>query len=198
MQMHALLQTKSMTTSADSTSMTRQLLDAFLRNIERRAFRIAQLAVKQSDHALDIVQDSMLAFVKNYSLKPHDEWPPLFYRVLDNKIQDFHRRSNVRQKFFFWQKPKSEDGDESADMIDLAASETSLPIDVLHSANAGDALNAALAALPGRQRQAFLLREWEGFDVAQTAQIMACSQGSVKTHLFRAMQNLRKQLEAFQ
>jgi RNA polymerase sigma-70 factor (ECF subfamily) len=50
--------------------------------------------------------------------------------------------------------------------------------------------------LPARQREAFLMRYWEDMDLAETAAVMGCSQGSVKTHCFRAVQALSQALRA--
>ena len=58
------------------------------------------------------------------------------------------------------------------------------------------AIEGEVAQLPTRQREAFLLRYWEELDVAETAGVMGCSEGSVKTHCSRAVQSLSKALKA--
>lgn len=170
-------------------------IECFLRDVERRALRMAELAAGQREEALDLVQEAMLVFVRHYGGRPPDEWRPLFWRVLDSRIRDWHRRRRVRTHWLGWF--KRADGDDEDDPI-ASAPDTSEPGPLARVAagEAGVALEAALRALPLRQRQAFLLRMWEGLDVAATAAAMRCSSGSVKTHLSRAMANLRRQLEA--
>jgi RNA polymerase sigma-70 factor (ECF subfamily) len=170
-------------------------LDAFLRGIERRALRMAELSVGSREDALDIVQDCMLGFVRLYRDKPASDWAPLFHRVLDSRVLDFHRRHQVRSRWFGWIERlvgRDEDEDAIAELPDPRAPQ---PWQHVADGETARALDAALRALPNRQRQAFLLRVWEGLDVADTAQAMACSEGSVKTHLSRAMTNLRARLE---
>ena len=75
-------------------------LDRFLASVERRAFRIAQMAVRDRDDALDIVQGAMLRLARNYARRPSEEWKPLFYRILYNGIRDFQRRRSVRSRIF--------------------------------------------------------------------------------------------------
>ncbi len=181
----------------ESTAACRGRLDAFLRSVERRALRMAQLATGNLDDALELVQDGMLVFVRSYRDKPESDWPPLFWRVLDSRVNDHHRRQTVRRRWrvFFG---LGAGADESEDADPLAAVADANAIGPLEQALGGEsriAIERALRALPDRQRQAFLLRVWEGLDGAQTAKAMGCSEGSVKTHLFRAMEALRKHLE---
>ena len=170
---------------------TRVLLDRFFRETERRAFKIALISLKNTDEALDAVQDAMCNFVRSYSDKPQPDWPKLFYTVLDSRLTDWHRRNSVRRRFFGLL-PATDDG---ADMLEAFEDNQCFDPSVLRSsAQTGAAIETALQALPERQRQAFVLRLWEGFDVAQTAQIMRCGEGSVKTHLSRALSAMRLKL----
>jgi len=169
-------------------------LDRFLASIERRAFRIAHIATGDADDAMDIVQDSMLTLVKRYGMRKETEWGPLFHRILQNRIRDSYRRTKVRNRWRRWF-GTGKDDDEDEDPIQAVADQTQLPSDEqVALKQATLALEQALRALPLRQQQAFLLRAWEELDVSQTAQAMGCSEGSVKTHYFRAVQTLRKVL----
>lgn len=174
---------------------TRASLNAFLAGVERRAFRIAQLALRNPDDALDAVQDAMLQLAKRYAQRPENEWPPLFYRILQSRIRDCQRRRAVRNRvlsFFGGQREAEDDPPDPIEAApDLAGRE---PGEEVAQAAAMQVLESALSALPGRQREAFVLRILEGLDVADTARSMGCSEGSVKTHLSRAVHSLRQSL----
>jgi RNA polymerase sigma-70 factor (ECF subfamily) len=176
-------------------------LDAFLASIERRALRISQIATRDRDAALDIVQDAMLQLVRRYAQRPPAEWRPLFYRCLQNRVRDWQRRRWVRQRLFLEAVPTTAavgpDGDEGpialgVDAIDPDAAEGEA---TLAREQTMKALEQALRELPARQREVFELRIWEGLDVRQTALAMQCAEGSVKTHLSRALSALRVRLE---
>lgn len=167
-----------------------QSLNQFLASVERRALVIAELSTRNRDEALDLVQDAMLAFVRRYAKKPRGEWAPLFYRVLQNKLRDWARRSSVRNRWRVWFRHDSaEEGDPIQSMPDPRAR---LPEHIIDNQAALETLASAIGALPARQRQAVLLRVWEGLDVTETALAMGCSAGSVKTHLSRGLGRLRQ------
>jgi RNA polymerase sigma-70 factor (ECF subfamily) len=166
--------------------------------VEVRAFRITEFSVSDPDEALDLVQDAMLGFVRSYSTRPESEWGPLFYRILQNRITDWYRRTAVRNRFRAWFGPSGDDSDEKEDPIQTIADPSSPdPARALINSDAADALKKAIRSLPLRQRQAFLFRAWEGMDVAQTAVAMGCSEGSVKTHYSRAVHTLRNLMEEY-
>ncbi len=163
--------------------------------MERRAFRIAQMALRHPDDALDAVQDAMLSLAKRYAQRPEEEWPPLFYRILQSRIRDCQRRRMVRNRVISFFGGQRDADDEPPDPIEAAADPAGRdPSEQVAQGEAMLALEVALERLPARQREAFVLRILEGLDVADTAKSMGCSEGSVKTHLSRAVHSLRESL----
>ena len=169
-------------------------LNQFLAGIERRALRIAEIGVRDRDEALDLVQDAMIKLARNYAGRDPEEWTPLFYRILQNGVRDWHRRQAVRNRVMVWfGRAKNDDND-----YDVVASAPDpigrSPDEELSNDQAMTSLEDAVHALPTRQREAFMLRTFEGLDVAGTATAMGCSEGSVKTHYSRAVHSLRDAL----
>ena len=180
-------------TGARTLQKERQLGE-FLAEVERRALRIAEIGVRDRDEALDLVQDAMIKLVRNYSGRSVDEWTPLFYRILQNGVRDWHRRQAVRNRVMVWfQKAKPEDNDY--DVIAAAPDPIGRsPDEELQNSEAMQDMELAVHELPTRQREAFMLRTFEGLNVAGTATAMGCSEGSVKTHYSRAVHTLRDKL----
>ncbi len=169
-------------------------MNTFLAGVEKRAFNMARFAVGDTEDALDIVQDTMLTLVRRYGDKPREEWQPLFYRILQSRIADHHRKSTLRRRWFGWlSSDAGEDGEDAlAQAPDPGVADPSARAALDGTVSA---LDLAVQALPVRQQQAFLLRTVEGMSVAETAAVMDCSEGSVKTHHSRALSALRAQLE---
>lgn len=180
----------------ESTLERTHALEHFLAAIERRAFRMAELATGNREDALDLVQDAMMGLVKSYADRDEQDWAPLFYRILQSRINDWHRRTKVRNRFRVWLGFGSTSDDETGiDPIQTAVDHRQPDtLSQLQQQGAVDRLQDALHTLPARQQQVFLLRCWEGLDVAETAFAMKCSVGSVKTHYSRAVHKLREVL----
>ena len=172
-----------------------QTMDAFLASVERRAYKHALYAVRNEENALDIVQDAMLNLVQSYRDKPPTEWPMLFTRILQNAIHNHFRRNKVRD---YWTPNFSQFdtsvGDEESNSIDVIESIMNKTVgntafsteDVVMREHSLNKIEELIKNLPARQREAFMLRYWEDLSVTETAQLMGCSEGSVKTHCSRA------------
>lgn len=176
-----------------------QELSDFLSGVERRAFKQTVYAVRDEHAALDIVQDAMLKLAEKYPDKPVTEYPMLFQRILQNTMRDFWRRQKVRN---IWTSllssfgSKNEDGEnrDPLDTIDVGDASQD-PATQLQGSQTMQVIERALKKLPPRQREAFVLRYWEEMSVAETAESMGCSQGSVKTHCSRALHTMAALLE---
>ncbi|MBB3280262.1 RNA polymerase sigma factor [Mitsuaria sp. TWR114] len=177
-------------------------LNDFLKTVDRRAFKRTVYMVRDEDAALDIVQDAMIRLAEKYFDRPAAELPLLFQRILSNATMDWFRRQKVRNAVF--SNLSDFEGGESGEDFDLLemleTQEGSMgalsAADEVSRVQVLAAIEQEVAALPARQREAFLLRYWEELDVAETAAVMGCSEGSVKTHCSRAVHALAKTLKA--
>ncbi|HEX4597030.1 MAG TPA: RNA polymerase sigma factor [Burkholderiaceae bacterium] len=180
---------------------TREELDEFLASAERRAFKQALFALRDEDNALDVVQDAMLKLSEHYSDRPVQELPLLFTRILQNSIHDFFRRQKVRSTWvtlFSALGGNQDSEDDPLETLEAAVGTGAAESAADHAERAQvvASIEEEIARLPARQRQAFLLRYWEDMDVAETAAVMGCSEGSVKTHCSRATHALAQALLA--
>lgn len=163
-------------------------LNEFLNQHQTRAYQMTYAMISNRDDALELVQDAMLKLVQNYANKRSDEWPLLFFRILQNRIRDYHRGSPLRNLFRHWFSDTANEGDESPQFAD--PQQTSPEQHVQHE-NSLEQIIQAIHSLPLRQQQTFLLRAWQGFSVSETAFALEISEGSVKTHYSRAQNRLR-------
>jgi RNA polymerase sigma-70 factor (ECF subfamily) len=181
-----------------SGTLELQTLENFLATVERRAFRIALNSLSNREDALDVVQESMTQLVARYSSKSPEEWRPLFYRILQSRINDLHRRHKVQNKVKGWLgrfRDKDDGSEIEEDPFQNVPGPDSYSPEQQHETGRQIAvLQSALKALPDRQKQAFILRCWEGMSTSETAIAMKCSEGSVKTHYSRATHSLRATL----
>jgi RNA polymerase sigma-70 factor, ECF subfamily len=155
---------------------------------------MARFASGNTDEALDLVQEAMFQFVRRYANRPPKEWNPLFYRILKSRITDWYRRAFVRKRILVWLGRADEEEPEDS-LQNFPDPENLNPSDHILRQEEKAALEKAIRRLPLRQQQAFLLRAWEGMNVAQAAFAMGCSEGSIKTHYSRAVHTLRGLLE---
>jgi RNA polymerase sigma-70 factor (ECF subfamily) len=174
-------------------------LSDFLVGIEKRAFKRTFYHVRNDESALDIVQDSMMKLAEHYGDKPVTELPMLFQRILSNTTLDWFRRQKTRKALFSnFSDFGSDQVDEDYDVLEVltAGLGTESALDEFVRTKNFEEIEKEIQNLPGRQREAFLLRYWEDLDVAETAAAMGCSEGSVKTHCSRAIQSLFKALSS--
>ena len=180
--------------ASTQVSTAEHRLKYFMQDVTGRALVMMESATQgHNGIAMDLVQEAFISLHKSYAEKSTEEWYPLFYTILNNKLQDWRRKEARRAQPFSLFKKVSLD-DDDVEQLDIVDEQALNPAEFLDQAVTVEEIQAAIAGLPVRQQQAFMLRAWEGFDTQTTAQIMNCTEGSVKTHYHRAIQALRNSL----
>ncbi|MFT3721195.1 RNA polymerase sigma factor [Pseudorhodoferax sp.] len=179
---------------------TEKELSDFLKSVEKRAFKRCLYHVRNEEAALDIVQDTMMKLAQHYGDKPPAELPLLFQRILSNCTLDWFRRQKTRNALFSNLSDFEAAGEDADfDLLEAFTPDGESHESAEHATQRAQILREIeheIQNLPGRQREAFLLRYWEEMDVAETASAMGCSEGSVKTHCSRAVAALSRALSA--
>lgn len=188
----------AVTTAAVNNSAAAAVLtlENFLCSVEKRAYGMARAALGDPDDAMDAVQDSMLKLVKNYGSRDAEQWRKLFYRILYNRINDLHRYRAVQKRLRAVVSFNNSQNDAELDARDpetLPADQPSLDQQLDTERNI-EVLVTSIANLPRRQREVFMLRNWEGMSTRDTAQTLKITEGSVKTHYSRALTALRLEI----
>lgn len=186
---------KSQSEIASAQSSTaEQRLRFFMQDVTGRALVMMENATQgHNGIAMDLVQEAFISLHKSYADKSTDEWYPLFYTILNNKLQDWRRKEARRASPFSLFRKIDLDSDDE-EVMDIVDESTPNPLQFLDQDLTAEEIQEAISRLPVRQQQAFMLRAWEGFDTQTTASIMNCTEGSVKTHYHRAIQGLRAAL----
>ena len=172
-----------------------QELADFLKGVELRAFKRAAYHLRDEDAALDVVQDAMIKLARQYADRPVNEFPMLFQRILSTTMLDWFRRKKVHTALFTSANDLHQGDDADFDALEaLITSQESGQVESAERTTERTQLLAVIEqevqSLPARQREAFLLRYWEELSIAETAEAMGCSEGSVKTHCSRAVRTL--------
>lgn len=175
--------------NAMTEEVLRNKLDSFLQLQQNKSFAIAMLNTHQESDAFDVVQEAMMSFVASYKHKHDSEWKPLYYRILQNKINDHHRKQKSWLRNFF----SAKDNDDYAEQQPSALPS---PLSKLNTQHQGNEMIDVIGRLPNQQKQVVIYRIWQEMSVSETARIMKISEGSVKTHLFRATKKIKEQIGA--
>jgi len=179
------------------------LLNSFLADLQHKAYQVAYGALWDKETALDVVQESMLRFVQYYRDKPETEWPALFRSVLNSRINDQRRKrllAATKRRLLSLTGLGLADAERDENMAEAELSAIqhdegiSEPEAGATAVQLKKRIEQALAGLAERQRQVFLLREQLGLSIRDTADILGCSENTIKQHHFRALRALRTQL----
>jgi RNA polymerase sigma-70 factor (ECF subfamily) len=191
------------TPAVRSKQQNNQALEQFLAASEDQAFYVAYAALWDRETALDVVQESMTRLVEYYRDKPAEDWPALFRTVLKSRINSVRRRRLLEQGKYrlvsltglFRSQHDAPVGTMDYEIPDNPRDDGITAPEVQYvAAEIRSRVADALQSLSELQRQVFVLREWRGMSIRETAVTLDCSENSVKQHHFRAMRALREQL----
>ena len=160
--------------------------EELVRRHQGRVYAIAYRVTTNREDALDVAQEAFLKVYRKIGLwQPTTGFMPWLYRLTMNQaIDQTRRQKRQRHERLEEALASTDDGrkvEPSVEGTDAAA----------RSGEINMRVQAALSVLSPAQRTVFTLRHYDGLALADIADSMGCTAGSVKVHLFRALRKLR-------
>lgn len=169
----------------------REALAPLMERHHRRLYRIALSYLRDADEAMDAVQET---FVKAYQAasrwNPTSEVAPWLSRIAVNHSIDCYRRRRRRRR------TEAPLLDDAGDHDERWTAPVPSPESEAAGREAGLRIEAALLALPRKQRAIFVLRHYDERSLPEIADALGLSLGTVKSSLHRALARLRERLGA--
>jgi len=163
--------------------------DVLVSRYQARAFRVAWSILRDAEDARDVSQDAFVSVYRSAStFRGGARFSTWFYRILVNQCLDHRRRGS------WWRRLVDRDAGDEPSLTERQAAPPSDPAGDIDKERMMARLWAAVDGLAPRQRAALLLHVQEELPVADIASVLQCSQATVRVHLHRAVQTLKKTL----
>jgi RNA polymerase sigma-70 factor (ECF subfamily) len=164
--------------------------DSLVRTHRPRIFRFLLASLRDRESAENLTQDCFVhAYRARHQFRGASSIGTWLMQIAANLLRDYHASSRMR----FWRRAIS--GVDPADLGDWIPDQHISPEAMALAKEQVNAIWKAVAHLSVNQRTVFLLRFVEDLDLLEIAGITGMKEGTVKTHLFRALQSVRATLE---
>jgi RNA polymerase sigma-70 factor (ECF subfamily) len=188
--MEIVAASQMLTGMATNVSAATEDLEAIFRLYKPKVFRFILASLRDQDAAETLTQD---CFLRAYQARARfrgecsmDTW---LMQIAVNLVRDYARS----RRFQFWRRAQKT-AQRVEDLGDvLAGGERSPEVNAVLKEQV-NAVWMAAKSLPERQRTVFLLRFVEDMDLLEIAAATGMKEGTIKTHLFRALQSVRERI----
>lgn len=178
--------------------------DAFrelVKMYQQRAYYFCVRLVGHSQEAEDMAQEAFVKVFKNLkTFRGDSSFQTWFYQILLNLCRSHLRHRYLVNKIMFRFPEPAERDDESEISIETSIPDNSLDSDPLRATlnqELKKEIRMAIDSLPAQQKEVFTLKHFEGLKISEIAAITGNAEGTIKAHLFRAVQTLQKKLTHF-
>lgn len=161
-----------------------------IKKYQKRVYNTAYGLTVDYDGAWDVSQEALVKVVRYIgTFKGESSFWTFLYRIIMNSFYDYKRRQKVRAKVGNFTDYENDDDKRAFDVKDVIDIEEDYEQKELK-----ERLKTALVLLTEVQKQVFVLKNTEGLKIREIAQVLGMADGTVKSHLNRAVDKIKNEL----